>query len=191
MTTTKLCPVQLGRWRETDRSRALLMDNHKYSVGKDTSPVFARLDTFWAKRPTSNVTHFEGTKQEPACACGSPSAWSCYSKVYTHILLGQERVYRTGRGFTVYPGDSDINAEILGIANKYIPSSFVNGIPCEEFRDLCNELVLSLSRFTDGTVSTWYLPQIAAAYRRREHATQSVTTSRLRKPNYNKRITNV
>lgn len=177
MYQSNLCPVYHARWLASDCSPGLLNQNHSYSVGKDDVPTFVRLDDFWAARPTSNV------EADTVCECGRPSSWHCYAQVYSRVLLGGERVCRTGRGYTVYPADERINAAILGIANKYISPRFENGLPCEEFRDLCNQLVLKLHTYVDGTVTTYFLVKEASAYLKSQNATQSLTTSRLRKTN--------
>ncbi len=180
-TSTNLCKIQVARWKKTERSLALLNQNHRYSAGTDEIPIFARLDEWWSERPTSNLRWKDGRKIERGCACGGPSAWACFAKVYSRKALGGERVTRTGRGYTVFPDDADINAAILGTANKFIEPMFENGLPCEEFRDLCNELVLELHTYSTGMTTTYFLPKSAAAYLRAKNASQTMTTSYLHK----------
>ncbi len=181
MNQPRLCKIQLARWKETERPLALLNQNHRYSVGTDEVPIFARLDEWWSERPTSNLRRIDGRKIERGCGCGGPSAWDCSAKVYSQEALGGGRVGRTGRGYTVYPEDEDINAAILGTANKFIEPMFDNGLPCEAFRDLCNQLVLEIHTYPDGTMTTYFLPKMAAAYLRSNNAAQTLTTSQLRK----------
>ncbi len=181
MNQPKLCTIQVARWKKTERPLALLNQNHRYSIGTDEIPIFARLDEWWSERPSSNVRWKDQRKIERGCSCGGPSAWECFAKVYSRQALGGGRVRRTGRGYTVYPDDEGINAAILGTANKFIEPLFENGVPCEEFRDLCNQLVLDIHTYPDGTITTYFLPKMAAAYLRANNVTQSVTVSQLRK----------
>lgn len=196
--TKSLCPIQSARWKATELPREQLHVNHQSRAGDDGAPVFARLAAWFEKMPTSDLD-WEGDlptaenrngdrrRVEAPCECGGPSAWTCATRVYNHFALGGGRIGRTGRGFTVYPEDPAINAAILGVANKYIEPHFEDGLPCEEFRDLCNELATRLHTYADGTVTTYFLPQEAAAYLRSTNAAQTWSTNQLLRHDFYKR----
>lgn len=137
-------------WERTDIGRERLTQNHHYAVGSDESPEFVRIDEYNAAQPNID----------------SPE-WDEWHRVKCRHLLGEARVARTGRGYTVFPEDEAINKAILGAANKVVPARInqETGLPCEAFRDLCNHLVAEgLHTYADGRTSTFYLTQKAIEY---------------------------
>jgi len=128
------------------------------------------------------LTHTR-TSTEKRTFCGASRSprqvsdeWEEWNRVKNAILLGGERRARTGRGYTVFPGDASVNAAILGCANKFIPARIVDGLPCEEFRDLCSHLAMyGLDTFADGTVSTYHLTTATTEYMRKTAAPQTLS----------------
>jgi hypothetical protein len=189
MTHTKNCPVFSKIWGKSDCAGKLLDRNHSYQVGTNEVPEFLRLADYDKHEPVRGLTwsgelptkdNYQGNRTNNArtCECGKPDAWQCWQDVKNNLVLGGERVARTGRGYTVFPQDLSVNAAILGTANKFFPTSLSNsGIPLsEDFRDLCSFLALDGVRTNaDGSFSTYYLALEAKAYLRKQGAIQCIS----------------
>lgn len=146
-------------WRKSDRSPSLLSKNHTYAAGTDETPVFARVDEYLAAEPPRDS-----------------AAWDEWQRVKCDVLLGEGRVARTGRGYTVFPACPQVNADILEIAQHYMPFYFNDkGLPPEPVRDLCAHLFLCVETMADGKLSTVFLPQEAAKYLRQLSTHTSVS----------------
>jgi len=162
------------RGEKSDIGAKRLSEAHSYIVGDDsTSPSFPRIEKYDAAEPNIDAPE-----------------WLDWHRTRAKLLLGGARIARTGRGYTVYPQDETINKAILGAANKVIPSRInpETGLPCEEFRDLCQHLVIDgLRTFADGKVSTYYLSQEAIEYVKKLGTPTAATSYQLR-PN-NRRTT--
>lgn len=163
-------------WTDSDIGREALTDAHSYVVGDDdTTPSFPRIEAYLAAEPL---------RQDPE--------WDQWQRVKVRTLLGGERIARTGRGYTVFPADAKVNAAILGTANKFIPACIdpSTGMPCEEFRDLCNHLVTDprgLYAFADGNISTQFLDKVAITYLKKLGTVTAATRYKLEPTNKNKR----
>ena len=136
-------------WDRTDRGAKAHTEFHTYHVGDNApGPRFPRIEAFDAVEPSEHGDE-----------------WRKWNRTRTRELLGGGRVSRR-QGYTAFPSNEKINAAILAVANKFVPARFdEKGIPCEDFRDMCNHLVLDgLHTFSDGEISTYYLEKKAVVY---------------------------
>lgn len=200
-------------WEASDTGREQLTENHHYTIGGNDSPTFSRVEMFDAAVPNPYLD-FEGplpteenpmpelTERRPDTAtlsfCGASLSprrpefdeWKEWNRARARLLLGGERVMRTGRGYTVFPEDEVINNAILGAANKIIAARIdqETGMPCEDFRDLCNHLVAEgLHTYADGRVSTFYLTQKAVEYVKKTGTMTSASQRQLKPKAYNEK----
>jgi hypothetical protein len=169
-------------WEASNRSLNELDEAHSYTVGDDeTTPTFPRLEKFQAAEPIRNK-NFSGPLDNRTHDAGEPDKWKEWNKVYRRALLGGKRVARTGRGYTVFPACPDVNAAILGCANKFLPSKMDEaGLPCEEFRDLCAHLAAhGVEKTAEGGYHWAFIEKLAAAYLRKQSSLASFTENQLR-----------
>jgi len=165
-----VCPYYDELWRATALPSAQVEANFNYTVGGDDTVESVRLDKFFGAEPVRDV------ERARPCECGAPDSWKCWLGTKHDLLLGDARKARSGRGYTVFPADEDVNRDILNIAQKYMPFRFdEKGMPPEPVRDLCSHLFLNVETMADGNYSTVFLPQIAAQYLRRLSTHTSVS----------------